>query len=218
MKNQNHSYIHVLILLASVIACEAVAAPPFKDITATIINTPDDPLPVDVRAFSDNPPIPFEFIGFPRQYCASWKRTGVISENETRRLVEYEAILPTIRFDQEVFWQGGIYGGLFGTAEHVSIGHTGKVPVVTACVGDSPSITYDGNFLPRLIAGNQYEIDTVVSGFACFFDGIYPVDIRVQAWILEHKNLPLPASVATGDEGDGNVCFSLLSVDIPRGD
>ena len=211
------------LLLTSLTASGAGAAPSSKDISATIINGPNSPVPVDVRSFStrtpvpvSNPPIPFEFIGFPRQYCADWEGRRVVAETDERRLVEYGTRLPPVIFDSEVYWQGNVYGDLFGTeAPIAAIGHSGQVSVITECAnGGQSTVTNERFFIPNLRPGtNQYEIDKDVSDFSCYLsEGVYPINIRVVALIIEFKERPITESVATDVEGKGTVCFNLDSV------
>ena len=205
------------LLLSYLITVSAGAAPTSKDISTTIINGANNHVPVDIRSFStgvpvsfsNRPPIPFEFIQFPRQYCSKWLTRAVIVETEERNLVEYKIFLSPIIFDREVYWQGNIYGNLFGTESHVAIGQGWEVRIFTQC--DNSTQYHSTFFIPNLIPGtNQYEIDKDVNDFAC--PSTYQVNIQVIARIIEFNNRPITESVATNEESEGTVCFNLDTI------
>jgi hypothetical protein len=207
------------LLLTSLIAGGVGAAPSAKDpISTSIINDANNPVPVDVLSFTPSPPIPFEFIGFTRQYCSTWGSRTVIAEDAERRLIEYLVNLPRLVFDREVSWQGNVYGDIYGPETRVAIGHSGNVTVYNECVDGGQSPSYDRSFLPQLTPGtNQYVIDRDVNDFACqSSEGGYPVYIRVAARVMEYKDRDVGEFyLVVEDETKGTVCFNLESV-IPR--
>lgn len=210
---------HVLVLLTAIWCGQAGAQG---------VPTPGDGVEIPVRIINTVPPIPFELFDFPRQYCATWAPKQVVAENEDRVLVEYTAKLPTVKFDEEVYFSGSIEGFLFGTQLRLAHGHSGQTDVISACPEPPPPSSASGvDFIPNVRgATNQFEVADDVSDFsACEFDLSYPVDIVVVARILEFKGpresgkprTPPRGLLIAGEDGEGTVCFVLESVR-PRGD
>ncbi|WGL16966.1 hypothetical protein PVT68_01385 [Microbulbifer bruguierae] len=185
------------------------AAPDKKPVNALIINTPEFAVPVIPI---EQPPLRPDVLDFQRDYCASFKRGDVLSEDATRRLIEYTAKFDTIFFPEGVYWEGRLLGRFIGPDDNVSIGWGGDIDLITNCGIPEPPASML-RFIPQLDPStlNLYRIDHNVRDFVCNFSGGYPVDINVRAQVLEFKELQNALPSLTPD-GQGQICLDITKI------
>ena len=175
-----------------------------------VLTLPDVPVPV-IR--TDRLPIPPGLISFQRNYCTTWEGPKPLSEDGSRKLVEYRATIPTIRFPNRVFWIGELEGDLVGPETYVQFARHGEVEVADACINDPPQSI--PGFEPRLslMTLNLYNIDNAeVRGFACYFDGVFPVDVTLRVPVLMYKDREPSLPAVPVPQGSGQICLKLTFI------
>jgi len=185
---------------------------PQRGPTVRIDNPPSLPVPV-IR--TDRLPIPPDLIQFQRNYCTTWEGPfDTNGEDATRKLVMYTAKIPTILFPNRVFWIGELEGDLIGPETNVQFARHGEVEVTDACTSGPPASAPGFEALLNTMTLNLYNIDDAeVRGFACEFDGIFPVDVRLRVPVLLYKDRdPSLPAFPIPEEGPGQICLKLTFI------
>ena len=136
----------------------------------------------------------------------------MLSEDDSRQLVEYRARIPTILFPNRVFWIGELEGDLVGPDTYVQFARHGEVDVTDACsVPSEPVPGFEA--LLNTMTLNLYNIDNAeVRGFACEFDGIFPVDVKLRVPVLMYKDRDPSLPAVPDSDGPGQICLKLTFI------